>query len=320
MTSRKVLVTGSAGFIGSHTAAGLHTAGWTVTGVDLHPPKKVETWESITADAADPALLARVAAGEFEVVVHQAAISDTLAPDNDRLQWANTTVPQRIAHACAESDTRFVYASSGSVYGAVPHGAASLETDTEDPRRCSGPLNAYARSKLAIDRTILRRTDLKSVGLRYTNIFGPGEESKGSMASILWKIVTAAATGRPVRLFDDTLSAARDFLPVQSLVQTLARLLDTPQASGVYNLGSQAPIPFGTLLDWCTEWAGTPVQILPVPNPVPSRYQYWTCVDMRRLRNTLPDMETVSTDTIRCHAHQLFDNARHGSPPIPTSL
>ncbi|MGO4618304.1 NAD-dependent epimerase/dehydratase family protein [Nocardia sp. 2YAB30] len=183
--TRSVLVTGVAGFIGSHTAAGLHAAGWMVTGVDHHPAHEGRVWESITADAPAPALLARVAGGEFAVVVHQAAISDTLAPDDERLRWCNATVPLRIARACAESGIRLVYASSGSVYGIVPQGVSSLESDADNRGRCSGPLNAYAESKLVMDRVMRRRAGafgLDCVGLRYTNVFGPGEQSKGRMA------------------------------------------------------------------------------------------------------------------------------------------
>lgn len=311
--TRAVLVTGAAGFIGSHTAAGFHDAGWTVTGVDQRSSSDVEEWESITADAADPTVLARVAGGEFAVVVHQAAISDTLAADDERLRWANATVPLRLAQASAESGTRLVYASSSSVYGVVPQGVSSMESDTGDRSRCSGPLNAYARSKLASDQAMCRRAGefgLDFVGLRYTNVFGPGEQSKGRMASILWQIVTSAAAGRPVRLFDDTLTAARDYLPVQLLVATLVRLLDNPQVSGVYNLGSGSPVRFEELLSWCTEWAGLPVPVVLVPNTIRDRYQYWTCADMRRLRAVLPGLESVSVDQIGGYARDLFDRTR----------
>lgn len=313
MTGRTVLVTGVSGFIGSHLAAGLHAAGWTVTGVDLMPSRQVEAWESVAADAAHPSLLARIAGGEFAAVVHQAAVTDTGAPDDDRLRWSNSAVPMRLAQACAASGTRLVYASSGSVYGIVARGDASRESDVDDSARCSRPLNAYARSKLETDRAMRRRAavcGLDVVGLRYTNVFGPGEQTKGAMASILWQIVTAAASGRPVRLFADTLTAARDYLPVQALVSTMMRVLDTPQVAGIYNLGSGIAIEFQTLLGWCTEWAGAPVAMVRVPNPISDRYQYWTCADMRRLRTALPGLEPVTEDMIRDYARVLFDHAR----------
>lgn len=130
------------------------------------------------------------------------------------------------------------------------------------------------------------------------------------MASILWQIVTTAAAGRPVALFEDTLTAARDYIPVQLLVSALVRLLDHPRVSGIYNLGSAVPVRFETLLGWCTEWAGSPIPMIPVPSPVRDRYQHWTCADMRQLRSALPGLPSVNTATIRAYAHAQFDRAR----------
>lgn len=309
-------MTGSAGFVGRHTATGLHTAGWTVTGVDQHPPREVGEWEAVTANAASPQILDRIRAGEFAVVVHNAAISNTLAPADERLHFANTTVPQRIAHACAGSRTRLIYASSGAVYGVVPKGISSAETDVMDRERCSGPLNAYARSKLDMDIAMLRRSTmlgLDCVGLRYTNVFGPGEQTKGRMASILFQIVTTVAAGQPVKLFDDTLTAARDYLPVRTLVEHLLAILDRPDIRGVFNLGSGVPVPFEQLLGWCTEWAGAPVPMIGVPNPICDRYQYWTCADLSQLRTAVPVLAPVTVDDIAEHARALFFGARDGS-------
>ncbi|MBF6215831.1 NAD-dependent epimerase/dehydratase family protein [Nocardia puris] len=311
--TRTVLVTGSAGFVGRHSAAGLHAAGWTVTGVDLQPPIGRVAWASVIDDAAAEPILDRIRGGEFKVVVHNAAISDTRAPDDQRLRYINRVMPVRVARACAVSGTRLIHASSGSVYGRVPHGIASREADPADARRCSGPLNPYARSKLGLDEALVRTAathSLDFVALRYTNVFGPGEHTKGSMASILSQIVTTAATGRPIRLFDDTLTAARDYLPVQTLVTRLLALLDAPAVHGIYNCGSGTAVSFAQLLDWCTAWAGAPIPLIGVPNPAPSAYQYWTCADMTRLRTALPGLAPVTVADIAAAAHALFLDAR----------
>ncbi|MGW4368104.1 NAD-dependent epimerase/dehydratase family protein [Nocardia takedensis] len=302
-----VLVTGACGFIGSHTAAALHAAGWTVTGVDLRVSPGPVAWESLACSAADPAVLRRILSREFDVVVHNAAITDTLDPDDARLRHTNLTVPLRIADCCTVSGVRLVYASSGSVYGVVARGHRSTETDP------THPLNPYARSKLALERSLARFTEVfgtNCVGLRYTNVFGPGESAKGPMASILSQILIAAAHGQPVRLFDDSLSAARDYLPVRVLTDTILALLDASRVTGIYNLGSGLAVGFDTLLDWCAQWCGAPVTVNPIPNPVSDRYQYWTCADMRALRAALPDLSPVTLEVIRDHAHDLFDLVR----------
>ncbi|MGF6881753.1 ADP-L-glycero-D-manno-heptose 6-epimerase [Nocardia sp. GP40] len=306
-----VLVTGASGFIGSHTAAALHAADRVVTGVDLLAPRSPVAWEWLRCSADDRAVLARIRAGEFGAVVHNAAITDTLAADDSRLHRTNQTMPLRIARACEVSGTRLVYASSGSVYGVVPQGHYSVETDRP------GPLNPYARSKLAMEHELARRAavfGLNCVGLRYTNVFGPGEDTKGPMASILSQILTAAATGRPVRLFDDSLTAARDYLPVQVLTDTVIGLLGVPHVTGIYNLGSGIPVRFEMLLGWCTEWAAQPIAMESISNPVRDRYQYWTCADMQALRTALPGLEPVTMSLIRAYAHDLYERARADSP------
>ncbi|MBF6137772.1 NAD-dependent epimerase/dehydratase family protein [Nocardia otitidiscaviarum] len=308
-----VLVTGASGFIGSHTATALHAAEWIVTGVDLRAPRQPVDWEVLTCSADDKAVLARIRDKEFAAVVHNAAITDTLAPNDSRLRRANVDMPLQIARACVVSGTRLVYASSGSVYGVVPQGHYSHETDR------LGPLNPYAQSKLAMERELARRAavlGLNCVGLRYTNVFGPGEETKGPMASILSQILTAAAAGRPVRLFDDSLSATRDYLPVQVLADRVTRLLGAPGITGIYNLGSGVPVRFETLLRWCTEWGAAPVAIESIPNPVRDHYQYWTCADTRALHAVLTGLEPVTVDQIRAYAHELWARA---SPPAPTA-
>ncbi|MFJ9370531.1 NAD-dependent epimerase/dehydratase family protein [Nocardia sp. NPDC101769] len=310
-----VLVTGASGFIGSHTAAALHAAEWAVTGVDVRAPRSRVEWESLICSADDAAVLARIRDREFAAVVHNAAITSTLAPNDSRLRKANVDMPLQIARACVVSGTRLVYASSGSVYGVVPRGHYSHETDRP------GPLNAYAQSKLTMERELARRAavlGLRCVGLRYTNVFGPGEDAKGPMASILSQILTAAAAGRPVRLFDDSLTAARDYLPVQVLTDRVTRLLGAPHVTGIYNLGSGVPLRFEALLGWCTEWGGAPVAMEATPNPVRDRYQYWTCADIRALQAALPGLEPLTGEGLRAYAHALYEQARADSRAAST--
>lgn len=225
---RTVLVTGSAGFIGRHIVAACSRSGWAVTAVDRRDQRMHDgRAETIREDAAAPSLLDRVRDGEFAAVVHQAAITDTLADDTHLVVQENVCVPWRLAQACADSGTVFVYASSSSVYGNTAARRPIAETDVDNRSVCSGPLNLYAVSKLALDRAMSGRNDhLSWVGLRYTNVFGAGEEPKGSMASILSQVLRRAARRERIDLFDDTLHACRDYLPVAALTETVVRLLD----------------------------------------------------------------------------------------------
>lgn len=318
---RTVLVTGAAGFIGRHVVAACCDAGWTVTAVDRRDQDPhAGRAETLREDAAAPSVLARVRAKDYAAVVHQAAITDTLADDERLVAHENVSVPLRLAQACAESGTALVYASSSSVYGAIAERRPIAEAEVHDRSKCSGPLNAYARSKLTLDQAMsCRDDDLRWVGLRYTNVFGTGEEPKGSMACILSQIVRRAAQGERIELFDDTLDACRDYLPVGALAEAVVRLLDDRVPPGVYNLGSGHAVSFARLLGWCRAFCGTDPDVHLVPNPIANRYQFWTCADMTALRRSLPGLSHLSIEDVRAAAHDLYRSILpHEPQPSPT--
>ena len=317
---RDVLVTGAAGFIGAHIADACQRNGWNVTGLDLRVPDAVERpgYRWLTASAGSRCVLRGIAAGRYRAVVHQAAISDTdtTVTDAALLSEVNVAQPLAIAESCAVGQASFVYASSGSVYGKAYERTPLEETAVHDGRVCSGPVNLYAQSKLALDDAMGKRSggDLHWLGLRYTNVFGRGEDHKGRMASIISQLLRRAANGLPLVLFDDTLHACRDFVPVDVVVDTvLSVLADDRVASGVYNLGSGVPISFSTITRWCTSFAATAPQIVLRPNPLPGAYQYWTCADMSKLRSSLPGRPVLTTADVLAASRQLFEWFRRRS-------
>ncbi|MFF4934928.1 NAD-dependent epimerase/dehydratase family protein [Streptomyces griseofuscus] len=314
--SSHVLVTGAAGFIGRHTVTAFHHAGHQVTAIDLRPaPAHLAAaahWRR--GDFAAPALLAEIASGRYTTVVHQAGNSSTRAPAGPELEETNTLGPLRLAAACRTGQARLIYASSHSVYGTLHHRTPIAETDDTDPARCSGPLNPYAASKLALDQHMRTRhtAGLDWIGLRYTNVFGPDETDKGPMASILSQLLQQAAhTGR-IRLFDDSLTAARDYIHVGTVTTTLVRLATArhPALAAVYNLGAGCAISFADLIQWCArqhrEATGQPLHVELVPNPVANVYQYFTCADMTALDKALPDRPTESAASVEAHVADLF--------------
>lgn len=318
MTSR-VLVTGAAGFIGRHTAAAFQRAGHRVTALDLRP---------VPEDLAAPAerrhttftagtVLAEIAAGRYETVVHQAGISDTRTAAGPELDHTNTHGVLRLADACRTGGARLIYASSHSVYG-TPRERKPVPEDADTaPGRCSGPLNPYAASKLALDRRMRSRygTGLDWVGLRYTNVFGPDETDKGPMASILSQLLRSAANTGEVRLFDDSLTAARDYIPVEVVADTILGLTRRRVPAMVYNLGAGFAVTFAEIAQWCAllrreAGAGAPLRVTLVPNPAPAAYQYYTCADMTALDGALPGRPTVSPRDVRSRAAELFSAFR----------
>ncbi|GIH69897.1 NAD-dependent epimerase/dehydratase family protein [Sphaerimonospora thailandensis] len=309
-----VLVTGGAGFIGRHTTLAFHRAGYRVTAVDLRPAPEhlahMGRWQR--GDFTAPALLADIAAGRYETVVHQAGISDTRVPAGSELTETNTLGPLRLADACHTGGARLIYASSHSVYGTLHQRTPIAEDADTNHTRCSGPLNPYAASKLALDCQMRARhgTGLHWVGLRYTNVFGPDEADKGPMASILSQLLRQAAHTGHIRVFDDSLAAARDYIPVEIVTATIVQLAEQVVPAAVYNLGAGFAVSFATLTQWCArlhrETSGRPLLVELVPNPLAAAYQYFTCADMTALDKTLPDRPTVPPLSVETRAAELF--------------
>jgi ADP-L-glycero-D-manno-heptose 6-epimerase len=306
---REILVTGAAGFVGSHVAAACRRGGWAVTGLDTRPPGPGGCGDSwVTGTAAGPAVVREIRAGRYEAVVHQAGITSTLESDQGLLCDVNVGQPLAIADACAAGGALFIYASSHSVYGKAHRHVPLAEEDAADRDVCTGPVNLYARSKLDLDEAMAGRPagSLRWVGLRYTNVFGRGEQHKGRMASIISQLLRKSARGEPLALFADTLAACRDYIPVEAVAGTIAALLEREVPAGVYNLGSGVPVSFSTVVEWCASFSGADPVVELLPNPVANGYQYWTCADMAKLASCLPALPRFTQTEIRSAAHELF--------------
>ncbi len=315
-----VLLTGAAGFVGRHVGYALRASGWSVLAIDLRSRGLGPDGRGIElVDSADPRILRDVARGHFDAVVHQAAISDTLETDRRLLTTQNVRKALDLAGACAESRTRFIYASSSSVYGHIVTAEAVAEDAVHDRARCTGPLNEYARSKLTLDEEMASRhpDGLEWAGLRYTNVFGTGEEHKGRMASIISQLITRAADRRPLELFADTLLASRDYIPVEFVAATIVAVLHRGVPAGIYNVGSGTALSFARLLEWCAAFAAPdPLEVRLTPNPYADRYQYWTCADLTRLRTALPHLPTVRLQEVEAAASSLFTARRGGTVKV----
>lgn len=278
----RVLVTGSQGFIGRHIARVLRDLGHEVLGVDCQRPETASSWE-YTTDYSE--FIALVAHGDFDAVVHQAAITDTTVESSVELTRVNSSDVKKLAVACAASGTRLVHASSCSVYGRLSDTKAIVDVGDElNSRRCSGPLNPYAESKLAADISLSGIVGLNFVAFRYTNVFGPGEAAKGAMSSIVSQLLRKAVAGQPLTLFNDTLSASRDYVPVHRVTDLVALALgERADVRGVFNLGSGHSVPFYEVLHWiCALDVESSHTLTLCPNPYKDRYQYVTRVEQAR--------------------------------------
>ena len=211
------VVTGSAGFIGSHVVTELEKRGHTVIGVDPRASESISFEEAVRG-------------GRVERVVHLGAISSTLEDDDDLLMRVNVELPQRIWRWCAEEGVPLVYASSAAVYGM---GMSGFEEDAV----CE-PLNGYARSKRDFDEWALTQDSGPPTwaGCRYFNVYGPGEDHKGAMASIVTKTHWDIGAARSTKLFRWG-RQCRDFVWVGDVVDVTLWLLEADVA-GLFNVGT----------------------------------------------------------------------------------
>jgi len=312
---RRVLVTGGAGFIGSALVWALNGRGCTdIVVTDFLEADK--SWRGqvplaagrearqrnlqalkfadyVEADAFRARIAAQPAAfGRFQTVFHLGACSSTTESNEAYLADNNVAYTADLAAWALAQGARFIYASSAATYG---DGAAGMDDRSDDLARLR-PLNPYGRSKHAFDLHAQRTGLLRRVvGLKYFNVFGPNEDHKGEMRSLVHKAhQQITATGR-VRLFKSHRpdyrdgEQRRDFLYVKDAVEmTLHFAEGAPAAAGLYNIGSGEAHTWLELVAPIFAALGRPprIEFIDMPPALRDRYQYFTQADITKLRAT----------------------------------
>ncbi len=297
--SGRILVTGGAGFIGSALVWALNQRGHTdivvtdVLGTD-------EKWRNLVplkfhdyveADAFRRHLAANPRAfGTFTTVFHLGACSSTTERNAGYLVDNNYNVTKELAAWSLEHSARFIYASSAATYG---DGAQGMDDRAEDLGRLR-PLNMYGYSKHLFDQYAQQVGWLKRiVGVKYFNVFGPNEDHKGDMRSLVNKAYQQIQASGRVQLFKSHRpeykdgEQMRDFLYVKDAVEmTLHFAEKAPMAAGLYNLGSGEANTWLTLTRAIFTALGREpkVDFIDMPEALRGKYQYFTKADVAKLR------------------------------------
>lgn len=287
------IVTGGAGFIGSNMVKALNQRGITDILVVDNLKNGVKFRNLADCDIKDYVdrldFIERVRAGQdfgpVEAVIHEGACSSTTEWDGEFVMKNNFEYSKTLLHWCAQMGSAYIYASSASVYGMGP----VFREDRPHER----PLNMYAYSKFQFDQ-YLRQVgrDIKSqvVGLRYFNVYGPREQHKGSMASVAFHFHHQILRGENVRLFEGTDGYAngeqqRDFVFVEDTVNVKLWLLDHPQVSGIFNVGTGRAQSFNDVARAVIAYHGRgEIEYIPFPEHLQGRYQSYTQADISALR------------------------------------
>jgi ADP-L-glycero-D-manno-heptose 6-epimerase len=294
-TTRRILVTGGAGMIGSAIVWQLNRLGYQRVLISDRLDFS-EKWRNLVPlrfldyiDAED-LLTALPKLDDIDTVYHLGACSATTEKDSAFLMRNNFEYTKTLAHWALENGARFVYASSAATYGA-------REDDFREdlPIDSLRPLNMYGYSKHLFDQYAVRAgwAD-KVIGLKYFNVFGPNEDHKGDMRSVVHKAFNQIRSTGKLELFcshrPDFADGCqqRDFLYVKDAVAMTIHLASTAQAGGLYNLGSgQAHtwLDLGRAIFAALDLEPN-IEFIPMPEQLRGKYQYRTLATIDRLRST----------------------------------
>jgi ADP-L-glycero-D-manno-heptose 6-epimerase len=299
-TKARVLVTGGAGFIGSALVWELNRRGCErIVIADFLETS--EKWRNLAPLAFEDYLeaddlLPRLGAGtlgRFDVVLHMGACSSTTELDAAYLVRNNYQFTKDLAAWTLSSNGRFVYASSAATYG---DGAAGMRDDASLPYLHSlRPLNMYGYSKQMFDLYAAQRGILgKIAGVKFFNIFGPNEDHKGDMRSLVNKAYGQIAETGEIRLFKSYRpeyadgEQRRDFLYVKDAVNMTLHLAANESANGLFNVGSGDANTWVDLANAVFAALGKPANIrfIDMPEDLRARYQYFTQADIGRVRES----------------------------------
>ncbi len=299
----RILVTGGAGFIGSALIWALNQRGHSdIVVTDFLGTD--EKWRNLTplgfADYVEADVFRATiqrnprAFGRFNCVFHLGACSATTERNAAYLIDNNFSVTKELAAWALAEEARFIYASSAATYG---DGAQGMDDRDENLRRLR-PLNMYGYSKHLFDLYAQKEGWLsRIVGVKYFNVFGPNEDHKGDMRSLVNKAYQQILTTGRVQLFKSHRpdfrdgEQQRDFLYVKDAVEMTLHFAQHPTGStagGLFNLGSGEANTWLTLTRAIFAALSRPPQIdfIEMPEALRGKYQYFTRADIGRLRES----------------------------------
>lgn len=289
----KTIVTGGAGFIGSAVVWRLNQLGnEDILIVDRMD--ETDKWKNLVPLRfkdyidADDFFEALDVFDDATHIFHLGACSSTTETDSDYLMRNNFQFTKYLAEFAVEQDMRFIYASSAATYGDGSNGMADGTERLGELR----PLNMYGYSKHLFDQYAHRNGLFeKIVGLKYFNVFGPNEDHKGDMRSLVNKAFEQINETGKLKLFKSASpdfadgEFGRDFVYVKDAVDMTLHFTEGGQG-GLFNVGSGKMHTWNTLADAIFAALDLPrnVEFIEMPEQLRDRYQYYTKADLSRIR------------------------------------
>lgn len=279
----KILVTGGTGFVGSRLAARLVSLGHEVWLTGRGGENRVPEGAGIV-DWDESGGMA------FDACLHQAANNDTLDDDSRGMLDSNVFAPARLFHRLARMGCKkFVYASSTAVYG---NAKTPYREDTEPE-----PLNIYAKSKLAFDEfapSFAEDTQTEVFGLRYCNVYGPGESHKGRRASMVMHLCLRMMGGQRPVIFRHG-EQRRSWIHVDDVVEANIACLRAG-GGGLFNVADGGAVTFNRLVSIINSTLGSDLEPDYIECPFDGRYQIDTQTDISKAERVLGWSPMVSLE------------------------
>lgn len=298
LEEKRILITGGAGFIGSNLAFYFQKH---------HPLAKVYVFDKFRNDecfsSGNPTSLGHfknligfkgdvivgdinsakdreaLRAYDFDIIFHQAAISDTTATNQELVMQSNYEAFLHLLELAHKSQAVMIYASSAGTYGnsKAPNVVGSGEQ----------PENIYGYSKLCMDESVRKILSLDSsrhiIGLRYFNVYGEREFYKGKTASMILQLGIQALRDKKVRLFKHG-EQMRDFVYIKDVIQANVKAIESHQ-SGIYNVGSGVARSFNDIIACLKKGLGE-FEVEYIDNPY-SFFQTHTQADISATKESL---------------------------------
>jgi len=259
---KSILITGGAGFIGSNLAFYFQ---------DNYPNSKIVVFDCFRSEATfsngnlqslghyknligftgdiicgninNPADLEMLNDIKFDYIFHQAAISDTRVYDQEVVMKTNVNSFYWFLEKTKKDNATLIYASSAATYGSMP---SPQKIGLENPE------NPYGYSKYAMDQIAakfsIRNPDLRIIGLKFFNVYGPKEYFKDKTSSMVIQLGHQILNGHAPRLFEGSDKILRDFIFIDDVTQANIKACESKN-NGVFNVGTGIPRSFEDIAD-----------------------------------------------------------------------
>ncbi len=295
--NERFIVTGGAGFIGSNLVKALNERGCEeIIVVDhLNHPKKQQNLDQLRyGDYFDKtefmAMICSNKVSPVSGVFHMGACSSTTETDSSYLDKNNFLYTKELCDWALKAGARFVYASSAATYGDGSRGYS----DDDNLTPSLEPLNLYGKSKQKFDLWALETGVVRQIaGLKYFNVYGPGEDHKGEMRSLVNKAYAQVISEGKIKLFKSYRpnfgngEQTRDFVYVDDAVAATLYFYYNPGRSGIFNCGTGKARSWIDLAKALFDAMRKPTRIefIDMPEYIREKYQYHTQADTSKLRN-----------------------------------